>query len=108
MYSRDISKKIKSGKLIRAQQGKFMGVTAPFGLKKDPADKNHLIIDEETAPTVRFIYYLALKGNGTLRINKQLEEKGFPRPAYNTSSLHRREPDTGQRQGLRSSLICLS
>ena len=82
MYSRDISKKIKSGKLIRAQQGKFMGVTAPFGLKKDPADKNHLIIDEETAPTVRFIYYLALKGNGTLRINKQLEEKGFPRPAY--------------------------
>ena len=82
MYSRDISKKIRSGKLIRAQQGKFMGVTAPFGLKKDPADKNHLIIDEDTAPTVRFIYELALKGYGTMRINKQLEEKKFPRPAY--------------------------
>ena len=82
MYSRDISKKIKSGKLIRAQQGKFMGVTAPFGLRKDPADKNHLIIDEETAPTVRFIYDLALKGYGTLRINKRLEENRMPRPAY--------------------------
>ena len=82
MYSRDISKKIKTGKLIRAQQGKFMGVTAPFGLKKDPADKNHLIIDEETAPTVRFIYDLALKGYGTMRINHQLEEKKLPRPAY--------------------------
>ena len=82
MYSRDISKKIKSGKLIRAQQGKFMGVTAPFGLKKDPADKNHLIIDEETAPTVRFMYDLALKGYGTLRINRQLEEKKFPRPGF--------------------------
>ena len=82
MYSRDIAKKVKSGKLIRAQQGKFMGTYAPFGLKKDPADKNHLIIDEETAPTVRFIYDLALKGYGTNRINKQLYEKKMPKPAY--------------------------
>lgn len=82
MYSRDISKKIKSGKLIRAQQGKFMGVTAPFGLKKDPADRNHLIIDEETAPTVRFIFSLALKGYGTNRINRELYKRKMPKPAY--------------------------
>ena len=81
MYSRDISKKIKSGKLIRAQQGKFMGVTAPFGLKKDPADKNHLVIDEETAPTVRLIFDLALKGYGTNRINRELYKQKLPKPA---------------------------
>ena len=39
-----------------------MGTTAPFGYRKDPQDKNHLIVDEATAPTVRLIYSLALKG----------------------------------------------
>ncbi len=29
-YSRDISKKVKTGRFIRASQGKFMGNTAPF------------------------------------------------------------------------------
>lgn len=81
MYSRDISKKVKTGKMIRAQQGKFMGTTAPFGLKKDPTDKNHLIIDEETAPTVRLIFDLALKGYGTNNINKELTRRNIPRPA---------------------------
>ncbi len=42
-YSRDVSKKVKSGKYIRASQGKFMGTHAPFGYQKDPEDKNHLI-----------------------------------------------------------------
>ena len=81
MYSRDISKKVKTGKMIRAQQGKFMGTTAPFGLKKDPNDHNHLIIDEETAPTVKLIFDLALKGYGTNNINKELTRREIPRPA---------------------------
>lgn len=33
MYSCDISKKVKTGKMIRAQQGKFMGTTAVFFIK---------------------------------------------------------------------------
>ena len=81
-YSRDVSKKVKSGKAIRAKQGKFMGTTAPFGYKKDPKDKNHLIADEETAPTVRYLFELALKGYGTNRINKILYDEKIPRPSY--------------------------
>ena len=81
-YSRDISKKVKSGKLIRALEGKFMGVTAPFGYRKDPQDKNHLIVDEATAPTVRLIYGLALEGYGTNRIGKVLYERKIPKPSY--------------------------
>ena len=81
-YSRDISKKVKSGKYIRACQGKFMGVHAPFGYKKDPADKNHLIADEETAPTVRYIFQLALKGYGKNKIGKVLYQEKIPKPAY--------------------------
>ena len=63
-YSRDVSKKVKSGKYIRASQGKFMGTHAPFGYQKDPEDKNHLIADEETAPTVRYIFPACTSGNG--------------------------------------------
>lgn len=81
-YSRDISKKVKSGKHIRALEGKFMGVTAPFGYRKDPQDKNHLIIDETTAPTVRLLYSLALEGYGTNRIGKVLYERKIPKPSY--------------------------
>ena len=81
-YSRDISKKVKSGKHIRALEGKFMGTTAPFGYMKDPQDKNHLIVDEATAPTVRLIYSLALEGYGTNRIGKVLYERKIPKPSY--------------------------
>lgn len=81
-YSRDISKKVKSGKHIRALEGKFMGVTAPFGYRKDPQDKNHLVIDETTAPTVRLLYSLALEGYGTNRIGKVLYERKIPKPSY--------------------------
>ena len=52
MYAQDISKKIKSSLLTRQKQGKFIGVKAPYGYVKDPADKNHLLIDERFAPTV--------------------------------------------------------
>ena len=81
-YSRDISKKVKSAKAIRVSQGKFIGNTAPFGYKKDPNDKNHLIIDEETAPTVRLIFDLALQNMGNNRIIKVLYEKRCPKPSY--------------------------
>ena len=50
MYSKDISKKVHSSYLLKAQKGQFTGCLAPFGYQKDPEDKNHLLIDEETAP----------------------------------------------------------
>ena len=48
MYSKDISKKVHSSYLLKAQKGQFTGCLAPFGYQKDPEDKNHLLIDEET------------------------------------------------------------
>ena len=56
MYSKDISKKVHSSYLLKAQKGQFTGCLAPFGYRKDPEDKNHLLIDEETAPIVRLIF----------------------------------------------------
>ena len=73
---------MKTGRFIRASQGKFMGNTAPFGYRKDPQDKNHLIIDEQTAPTVRYIYELALKGYGNNKIGRVLYAEKVKKPAY--------------------------
>ena len=64
MYAQDISKKVKSALLTRQKQGKFIGTKAPYGYIKDPADKNHLLIDERYAPIVRRIYKMAKDGMG--------------------------------------------
>ena len=78
MFSRDISKKVLAGRMARSRQGKFGGGPAPYGYMRDPADNGHLIIDLETAPTVKLIYDLALDGCGTMKIAKQLLERKIP------------------------------
>ena len=78
MYSRDISKKVLAARMTLSRQGKFCGGPAPFGLKRDPEDGGHLIIDEETAPIVRKVYGMALDGMGLMKIAKQLMEGKVP------------------------------
>ena len=82
MYSKDISKKVHSSYLLKAQKGQFTGCLAPFGYRKDPADKNHLLIDEETAPIVRQIFAWALEGHGPNFIRRRLEEQRVPCPTW--------------------------
>ena len=78
MYSRDISKKVLAGRMTRSRQGKFCGGTQPYGLKRDPEEKGHLLIDPETAPVIRKIYDMALDGWGCMRIAKRLMEDKAP------------------------------
>ena len=78
MYSRDISKKVLAGITTRSRQGKFCGGTPPYGLKRDPEEKGHLLIDPETAPVIRKIYDMALDGWGCMRIAKRLMEDKAP------------------------------
>ena len=82
MYSKDISKKVHSSYLLKAQKGKFTGCIAPFGYRKDPEDKNHLLADEETAPIVRLIFSWALNGHGPNYIRRRLEEQKIPCPTW--------------------------
>ena len=82
MYSKDISKKVHSSYLLKAQQGQFTGCVAPFGYRKDPEDKNHLLVDEETAPIVRQIFLWALEGRGPNFIRRRLEEQKVPCPTW--------------------------
>ena len=50
--------------------------------RKDPEDKNHLLIDEETAPIVRLIFGYALNGHGPNYIRRRLEEEKIPCPTW--------------------------
>ena len=79
MYSRDISRKVATGMMIRSRQGKFTGGPTPFGLIRDPADHGHLIIDPVHGPTVRYMYDLALEGLGAFKIARRLEKEKWQR-----------------------------
>lgn len=81
-YSKDISKKVHSAYVNQAEKGRFTGVVAPFGYKKDPDDSCHLVIDEETAPHVRQIFDWALDGHGVGYIKRHLETNKVPCPTW--------------------------
>lgn len=71
-YAKDISKKVRTALDTKKRSGKFIGSTAPYGYKKDPLDKNHLIIDDEAAYYVRRIYADFLSGESIIGIAHKL------------------------------------
>ena len=78
MYSKDISKKVHSSYLLKAQKGEFTGCVAPFGYRKDPEDKNHLLVDEETAPIVRQIFRWALEATAPTSSGAGWRSRKYP------------------------------
>ena len=81
MYAKDLSRKVKSAKRQRSYQGLYISAQAPYGYQVDPADHNHLIVDEEAAEVVREIFALALEGNGQQKISRILTERGITTPS---------------------------
>ena len=67
-YAKDISKKIRSARKTLAKQGKYTAPFAPYGYKKDPENKHHLLVDENTAPVVKRMFQMAME-----------KEKNLPR-----------------------------
>ena len=91
LYSRDISKKVKSAKLRLAQQGININPVAPYGYLKDPGDRNRLIPDPRTAPIVQRIFALVADGTSTEKVAMILNTEGIPTPSQikvGTSSAH--------------------
>lgn len=80
LYSRDLSRKIRSSQKFRAQRGDFLAPFAPFGYIKDPTDKNRLVIDPGAAETVRRIFHLAADGYKTDQIARLLNREPVPTP----------------------------
>ncbi len=80
-YARDISKKVRTALTVKKHRGQFIGASAPYGYQKDPDDRHHLLIDEETAPHVRRMFALYLSGHGLLGIANHLSRQCIPTPA---------------------------
>ena len=81
MYAKDISKKIKSAKMQRAQNGLHISGQTPYGYKVNPYKRNQLIIDEEAAPVVKLIFQLAEDGKSFSEISRILESKKHITPS---------------------------
>ena len=81
MYAKDISKKVKTSLHSRMKEGLYVSGRCPFGYMKDPNNKNHLIINEEQAKTVKLIFDLALKGNTCHSIADELTKRKIKTPA---------------------------
>lgn len=90
-YLRDTSKKIRNGKRARAEQGKVMAVYPTYGYQKDPADKNHYIVDPIIAPNVKRIFALAKEGKTPTEIGKILTDEGIPVPSEVVGNNHTRK-----------------
>lgn len=82
-YSQDISNKIRAVKKRKQEKGEYLAPYAPFGYKKDndTNNRNHLLINDETAEVVKRIYKLYLDGMGTPKIAELLNEEGVPAPS---------------------------
>lgn len=81
MYAKDISKKVRTALATKKSNGKFIGAQPPYGYKKDPLDKNHLVVDDETAVCVRRIYREFLAGGTLIGIAHKLSEEKIPTPS---------------------------
>lgn len=79
-YAKDISRKIFTAKEIQRKNGLYYGNVPPYGYCKDPADPHHLIVNQETAPTVRQIFQWKLEGMGNFQIARLLNERSIAAP----------------------------
>lgn len=79
-YLEDMSDNIKAVLTSRRKEGRFIGAFAPYGYKKDPEQKGHLIVDEEAAEVVRLVYTLYLSGMGRTAIARELNNRGVLTP----------------------------
>ena len=80
-YAEELSENIRAVFRRKMAMGQFLGNYAPYGYQKDPADRHHLVIDEETAEVVRKIYALYLSGLSCKMIAEQLTQGSIPTPS---------------------------
>ena len=91
-YARDSSRKIQAIFKARMQDGKRVSPSVPYGYRRDPQDKQHLIVDEEAAAVVQRIFQMVIEGYGVKGIADALTaDKVLIPSAY--AKLHNPEND---------------
>lgn len=80
-YAKDTSNKIKAIFKSRMKDGMRCSGSIPYGYKREPDDKQTLIVDEPAAEIVRKIFRLACQGNSTTAIAEILTAEQVLIPA---------------------------
>ncbi len=88
-YARDISQKIHAAFDIKRKEGEFIGAFAPYGYRKDPSNKNRLLVDADAAAVVRRIFALAKEGYSPSQIAGVLNRESVPTPLQYRYAVHR-------------------
>lgn len=71
MYSKDLSKKIRTALHTMQKEGKWVGGKIALGYMKDPNDKNKLIVCKTEAKVVKLIFNMAISRKSN-KLNKRL------------------------------------
>ena len=79
-YARDISRKVSTALHTKMEKGEYIGSWEKYGYLKDPENKNHLIVNPDTASVVRMIFEWRSTGMSYMGINRKLNEMGIPSP----------------------------
>lgn len=82
-YSKDISRKVKSGVWARKEKGLYVAAKAPYGYVKDENDRNRLVVNEEEARIVKKIFQMYNKGKTMGEIARKLQDDKIYAPSYN-------------------------
>lgn len=91
-YARDGSRRVRTG--YRQKQKEGIVITPPFGYFKDKNTKQVVVV-EEAAETVRYIFSLYLSGHGMKAIARQLNDEKRKTPAQiQLELLRKRQPHT--------------
>lgn len=80
-YCSNTSESVKAILKQKQRNGDYIGSFALYGYRKDPENKNHLLIDEEVSNTVKKIFKLYLRGKGIHKIADILNDAGVESPA---------------------------
>lgn len=81
-YAQDISNKIKSVKQRKIEKGEYQAGIPPYGYKKDPDIKNHLVPDEYSSNIIKEIFDMYVnKGMSTIKIADELNRREIEPPA---------------------------
>ncbi|KOY82830.1 recombinase family protein [Lysinibacillus macroides] len=102
-YAARISNDIRRTFDTKRRNGEFIGAFAPYGYKKNPENKNHLIIDEKAAQVVRNIYHwFVYDGMSKSGIVKHLNELGVPTPSQykQQRGFNHRTPNDAKNDGM--------
>ena len=80
-YAKDISRKVKSSLDAMKRQGKYTAEKLPYGYKRDPEDKHHLIVDEEVSGIVVRMFEEKAGGKSVTKIAAGLNDDDIPSPS---------------------------